>query len=90
MRQWHRGSDLDLPEAKVKVGKDGEVESIKRTERLDTHRLIEEFMIAANEAVSEIMIDNKLPFIFRVHEYAEARCSITIFNKQLNLRVYRC
>lgn len=67
-----RGSiDLDLPEAKVKVGPDGTVLTIMRVDRLDTHRLIEEFMIAANEAVSEIMQENHLPFVYRVHEPPE-------------------
>lgn len=61
--------DLNLPEAKVKVNREtGEVDTIVRTERLDTHRLIEEFMIAANEAVTEIMEQHKLAFLFRVHE----------------------
>jgi ribonuclease R len=64
-----RGSvDLELPESKVVIGKKGEVLEIKRLERKDTHRLIEEFMIAANEAVAEIMEEHKLAFIFRVHE----------------------
>jgi ribonuclease R len=61
--------DLNLPEAKVKVNREnGQVEAIVRTERLDTHRLVEEFMIVANEAVSEIMEENKQAFLFRVHE----------------------
>src|SRR5262249_48309090 len=64
--------DLNLPEAKVKVNREnGEVEAIVRTERLDTHRLIEEFMIAANEAVTEVMEEHKQAFIFRVHEPPE-------------------
>jgi len=64
--------DLNLPEAKVKVNREsGEVEAIVRTERLDTHRMIEEFMISANEAVSEIMEENKQAFVFRVHEPPE-------------------
>ncbi|MGZ3710222.1 MAG: ribonuclease R family protein, partial [Bdellovibrionota bacterium] len=68
-----RGSiDLNLPEAKVKVNKEsGEVDTIIRTERLDSHRLIEEFMIVANETVSEIMVEHKQAFIFRVHETPE-------------------
>lgn len=64
--------DLNLPEAKVKVNREsGEVEAIVRTERLDTHRLIEEFMIVANESVSEIMEEHKQQFVFRVHEVPE-------------------
>lgn len=64
--------DLNLPEAKVKVNREtGEVDAIVRTERMDTHRLIEEFMIAANEGVTEIMEQHKQAFIFRVHESPE-------------------
>src|SRR6185437_11004623 len=49
-----RGSiDFDLPEAEVLVQATGEVISIKQRPRLEAHRLIEEFMIAANEAVTE-------------------------------------
>jgi ribonuclease R len=64
--------DLNLPEAKVKVDREtGDVKEIVRTERLDTHRLIEEFMIAANEGVTEIMEEHKQAFLFRVHEPPE-------------------
>ncbi|NUM87983.1 MAG: ribonuclease R [Bdellovibrionales bacterium] len=68
-----RGSvELELPEAKVIVNREtGEVDNIKVIERVDTHKLIEEFMIAANEAVSEIMIEARRPFLFRVHEVPE-------------------
>ncbi len=73
-----RGSvELELPEAKVIVNREtGEVDNIKVIERVDTHKLIEEFMIAANEAVSEIMIEAKKPFLFRVHEVPEEEAVI--------------
>lgn len=64
-----RGSiDFDLPEAEMKVTPEGEVESIKIRERNDAHRLIEEFMIGANEAVTEWMLEKAWPFVYRVHE----------------------
>lgn len=64
-----RGSiDFDLPEAEMKVEPTGEVISIRQRARLDAHRLIEEFMIAANEAVTEWMMDLGWPFVYRVHE----------------------
>jgi ribonuclease R len=64
-----RGSiDFDLPEAELNVQPDGEVISIKQRPRLDAHRLIEEFMIAANEAVTDWIMARKWPFIYRVHE----------------------
>ena len=64
-----RGSiDFDLPEVEILVDENGEPTVIKRRERLDAHRLIEEFMIAANESVTEWVLEKKYPFIFRIHE----------------------
>lgn len=80
--------DLNLPEAKVKVNREsGEVDAIVRTERLDTHRLIEEFMIAANEGVSEIMEQYKLPFLFRVHEVPESEAAKRFMDVAKTLQV---
>jgi ribonuclease R len=64
-----RGSiDFDLPEAEVRVEPTGEPISIKNRPRLDAHRLIEEFMIAANESVTEWALERKWPFVYRVHD----------------------
>ncbi len=64
-----RGSlDFDLPEAEVWVDKEGNPTKIFRRPRLDAHRLIEEFMIAANEGATDWAVKNGLPFLFRVHE----------------------
>jgi len=63
-----RGSiDFDLPEAEVRVQPTGEPISIKNRPRLDAHRLIEEFMIAANEAVTDYALERGWPFVYRVH-----------------------
>ena len=64
-----RGSlDLDLPEARVILGDDGEPTDIQRVVRLETHRLIEDFMLLANETIARRAIDAGVPFIYRVHE----------------------
>jgi ribonuclease R len=64
-----RGSlDFDLPEAELKVKPTGEVDSIRIRARLDAHRLIEEFMIAANEAVTTWALERKWPFVYRTHD----------------------
>ena len=60
--------DFDFPEAELLVEKTGEVISIKNRARLDAHRLIEEFMIAANEAVTEWAMARAWPFVYRVHD----------------------
>lgn len=64
-----RGSiDFDFPEAEIILDeKTGEPTDIVVRARNDAHRLIEEFMIAANESVTEWMLARKLPFIYRVH-----------------------
>ncbi len=64
-----RGSiDFDLPEPEILIDiTTGEPESIVRSERNDAHRLIEEMMIAANEAVARWFEERRLPTVFRVH-----------------------
>jgi len=64
-----RGSlDFDLPEAQVQLDLQGRPESIIRVERNLAHRLIEEFMLAANEAVAFWLVQQRKPMVFRVHE----------------------
>jgi ribonuclease R len=60
--------DLDLPEYKITLGEDGHVASIGKRERLDSHKLVEEFMIAANVAAADAILQNGLKGLFRVHE----------------------
>jgi ribonuclease R len=59
--------DLDLPERKVVLGADGQVQSIAPRPRLDSHRLIEEFMILANVCAAEELEIRHLPCMYRVH-----------------------
>lgn len=62
-----RGSiDLDVREAKITY-QDGVIE-VCENERMISHRIIEEFMILANETVAEIVAAYELPFLYRVHE----------------------
>lgn len=60
--------DLDLPERKIELSDTGEVTSVKFRDRLDAHKLIEEFMVLANVAAAETLIAKKSPLLFRVHE----------------------
>ncbi|HUW79397.1 MAG TPA: ribonuclease R [Acidocella sp.] len=59
--------DLDLPERKVELGHDGQVQSIAPRPRLDSHRLIEEFMILANVCAAEELERRQLPCMYRIH-----------------------
>ncbi len=64
-----RGSiDFDLPEPQVILDIEGGISRIIRAERLNSHRIIEEFMVSANEAVAQFFEDRGLPALFRVHE----------------------
>jgi ribonuclease R len=60
--------DLDLPERRVVLGADGKVASIAYRERLESMKLIEEFMVLANVAAAEALEKAKTPLIYRVHD----------------------
>ncbi len=60
--------DLDLPERKILLKPDGTVDRVVTPQRLDAHRLIEEFMILANVAAAETLEKKALPLIYRVHD----------------------
>lgn len=60
--------DLDLPERRVVIGANGMIQSIAFRERLESMRLIEEFMIMANVSAAETLEKARLPLIYRVHE----------------------
>lgn len=65
-----RGSlDFDLPEPDITLDlEEGSIERIVKAERNVAHRLIEEFMIAANEAVAEFITERGWPMIYRIHD----------------------
>jgi ribonuclease R len=60
--------DLDLPERKIVMGSEGQVARVVTPERLEAHRLIEEFMIQANVAAAEALEAKRAPVMFRVHD----------------------
>ena len=60
--------DLDLPERKILLKGDGTVDRVITPERLEAHRLIEEFMILANVAAAETLERARSPLIYRVHD----------------------
>ena len=73
-RRESRGSiDFDLPEADVMLSESGEIESIQATERNVAHRIIEEFMLSANEVVAQELVFANQPGIFRVHQQPDPR-----------------
>ena len=89
-RRMERGAiDFDLPEPEVILNLQGEAEEIIRAERNLAHQIIEEFMIAANEAVARFMEERNLLFLYRIHEppspvsVEEFRTFISHFGLQL-------
>ncbi len=60
--------DLDLPERRVVLDEMGRILSVAPRERLDAHRLIEDYMIAANVAAAKALEAKKAPVMYRVHE----------------------
>lgn len=68
-KRFANGSlELDFPETKIHLNEDGEVDRIEKTENDESHQLIEEFMLLANEAVATRLIQQKKSTIHRVHE----------------------
>ncbi|WP_257595624.1 ribonuclease R [Parerythrobacter lacustris] len=60
--------ELDLPERRVMLDEQGKIAEIAIRERLDAHRVVEDFMIAANVAAAKALENKKSPVVYRVHE----------------------
>ena len=85
-----RGSiGFELPEPLVVLGEDNTVQTIKRSERNLAHKLIEEFMLAANEAVAEALEQNKIDSLYRIHEAPDQLkvAEFTEFAQSMGLKV---
>jgi ribonuclease R len=67
-RQKRDPLELDLPERRVMLDEKGRITSIAPRDRLDAHRLVEDFMIAANVAAARALEAKKAPVMYRVHE----------------------
>jgi ribonuclease R len=91
----HGALDLDFPEVKVWVDKQGHPIRLERVENDESHQLIEEFMLAANEAVARELKKRAIPTIYRVHEnpdpdkLAEYREFALSFNYQVGDLTHR-
>ncbi len=68
-RRFSRGAiGFELPEVEIIMGDDDQVESLFRRERNAAHKLIEEFMLAANEAVAAHLAEKNVGILYRIHE----------------------
>ncbi|MBD3305136.1 ribonuclease R [candidate division KSB3 bacterium] len=91
-KRMQRGSlDFDLPEPEIVLDMQGRVEQILKAERNLAHRIIEEFMIAANETVAAHLSWMQLPMIYRTHEspHAEKIAALDDFLGTLGVRLQR-
>jgi len=71
-REQRGALDLDLPERQVTLGTDGRIAEIGVRERLDSHKLIEEFMVLANVAAAQALEQRHAPCLYRVHDQPDA------------------
>jgi ribonuclease R len=73
-KRERRGSiDFDLPEAVIEFDEFGMMKSITRSERNVAHRLIEEFMLSANESVAHYLENKRIASLYRIHEKPDAK-----------------
>jgi ribonuclease R len=73
-RRVKRGSiDFDMPESNIELDTAGQMTGVSRADRNIAHRLIEEFMLAANEAVASHLEAALIPSIYRIHESPDAK-----------------
>jgi len=83
--------DLDLPERRIVLGADGHVASIAYRDRLESMKLIEEFMVLANVCAAESLEEKRTPLIYRVHDTPskEKLHAFSDFLRTLNLNFAR-
>ena len=89
-RRMKKGSlELDMPEVKIELDKSGQVAGAHVVENTESHQIIEEFMLAANEAVADTLHSKDWPFIRRVHRPPTLRKlrALTAFVKELGYKV---
>jgi ribonuclease R len=73
-KRHRRGSiDFDLPEPVIEFDPEGNMQSIVRSQRGWAHRLIEEFMLSANECVATWIEKNAIPSLYRIHEMPDPK-----------------
>ncbi len=83
--------DLELAERRIVLGDDGRVATVRKKERLEAHKLIEEYMITANVAAAEALEKRKVPLLYRAHEAPtqEKITSLIDFLSTLDIKLAR-
>lgn len=71
-RRFSNGAlDLDVPETVIMFHEDGQVARLGTAARFEAHKLVEDCMLAANEAAARLLTENEYPLLYRVHEPAD-------------------
>ncbi len=89
-RRMRRGAlELNMPEVKVELDRRGRVTGARVVENTESHQIIEEFMLAANEAVAELFREKELAFLRRIHPLPTPRKlkALTEFVTELGIKV---
>lgn len=87
-RRFENGSiELHLPEIKIDFDEEGKVSGAHSTVNTESHQMIEEFMLAANEAVARFLRDRTIPFLRRIHKSPQRKklTDLTQFVRQLDI-----
>lgn len=81
--------ELDVIEREITLNKDGQITDISPRERLDSHKTVEEFMIAANVAAAETLEEKEMPAMYRIHEppSAEKAAALQTFLGTIGIKV---
>lgn len=91
-KRFREGSlDLEIPETEIECDETGQPVDIMQSERLFSHKLIEEMMLAANVAVAEFINEHQRPVLYRIHDQPDADAVVMLekflhslgFNKKL-------
>ena len=87
-RENRHALELELPERQVVVNEAGDVDKIRARERLDSHKLIEEFMVTANVAAAETLEKKRQPCMYRIHDQPsrEKIMALSEFLETLDIR----
>lgn len=87
-RRNRKSLDFDLPEPEVIFNQEGEMEGIVKSEHNEAHKLIEEFMLSANEVVATFLSQKGLEILYRIHEEPDADSlkELSIFLKGLGIQ----
>lgn len=87
MREKRGAIDFDIPEVKITLNELGDVLNVEKAPRDDSHRLIESFMVAANETIATHYKSIKAPFVYRIHETPDAEKMANFIRMATNMGV---